>query len=202
VWPNTPDILTEYLQVGGRPAFVVRLGLAATLAANYGIYGPAFELLEHQPREHGSEEYLHSEKYEIRRWNLSAPHNLRDFIARVNRIRRDNPALHSDRRLRFHETSNDMLLCYSKTTEDLSNIIVTIVNLDFRYRQSGWIHLDLRALGLDERQPFQGHDLLGEGRFIWQGSRNYIELDPQGLPMHILRIRRRLRTEADFDYFM
>lgn len=94
-----------------------------------------------------------------------------------------------------------MLLCYSKTTEDLSNVIVIVVNLDPRFRHAGWVHLDLGALGLDQH-PFQAHDLLGEGRFIWQGSRNYVELDPHGLPMHILRIRRKVRTEADFDYYM
>jgi starch synthase (maltosyl-transferring) len=202
VWPNTPDILTEYLQLGGRPAFLIRLGLAATLAANYGIYGPAYELCENTPREPGSEEYLHSEKYEIKAWDWKAPHSLREFIARVNRIRRENPALHSDATLRFHHTDNEMLLCYSKTTPDLSNIIVVVVNLDFRFRHAGWVELDLHALGIDPEHPYQAHDLLGDGRFIWHGSRNYVELDSHGLPMHILRIRRKVRTEADFDYYM
>jgi starch synthase (maltosyl-transferring) len=201
-WPNTPDILPEYLQLGGRPAFMIRLALAATLAANYGIYGPAFELCENQPREPGSEEYLNSEKYEIRHWDLNAPWSLKDYIARVNRIRKENPALQSDRRLRFHGTDNDMLLCYSKTTEDFSNVMLMVINLDFRFRHAGWVHLDLGALGLDDTHPFQVHDLLGGGRYLWEGPRNYVELDPNTLPAHIFRVRRKVRTEADFDYFM
>src|SRR5213075_1672163 len=102
VWPNTPDILHEALHTGGRPAFIVRVVLAATLAANYGIYGPAYELLEHTPREPGSEEYLNSEKYEIRHWYLERSDSLAPLIARVNRIRRANPALQADWSLHFH----------------------------------------------------------------------------------------------------
>ena len=118
LWPNTPDILPETLQIGGRPAFMVRLLLAATLGANYGIYGPAFELAENTPREPGSEEYLNSEKYELKQWDIHSGSSLRDFIARVNRIRRENSALQNDRSLRFHETDNPNLICYSKTAED------------------------------------------------------------------------------------
>ncbi|HET9982295.1 MAG TPA: alpha-1,4-glucan--maltose-1-phosphate maltosyltransferase [Longimicrobiales bacterium] len=114
LWPNTPDILTEALQHGGRPTFISRFILAATLGASYGIYGPAFELMEHRPREAGSEEYLHSEKYEIRQWNLARPDSLAPLIARINRIRRENPALQSDRSLRFHRVDNDRLVCYTK----------------------------------------------------------------------------------------
>jgi starch synthase (maltosyl-transferring) len=202
LWPNTPDILTEYLQLGGRPAFMVRLALAATLGASYGIYGPAYELSENAPREPGSEDYLNSEKYELKNWGLDSAWSLRDYIARFNRIRKENPALQSDRHLRFHPTTDDMLLCYSKTTEDHSDIILTVVNLDFRFRHSGWLELDLAALGLDPDRPFQAHDLVGGGRFIWQGPRNYIELDPETMPVHVLKIRRKIRTEADFDYYM
>ncbi len=103
LWPNTPDILPEYLQFGGRPAFITRLVLAATLGASYGIYGPAFELCENRPKHAGSEEYLDSEKYEIRQWDLANPWSLRELIARVNRARRENPALHGDWSLRFHD---------------------------------------------------------------------------------------------------
>jgi starch synthase (maltosyl-transferring) len=127
---------------------------------------------------------------------------LKDYVARVNQIRKQNPALHSDRRLKFHATDNDMLLCYSKTTEDFSNVMLVVVNLDFRFRHSGWVHLDLGALGLDDSHPFQVHDLLGGGRYLWEGPRNYVELDPASLPAHIFRVRRKVRTEADFDYFM
>ncbi len=202
LWPNTPDILTEYLQWGGRPAFMIRLVLAATLGASYGIYGPAFELCEDRPLEAGKEEYLDSEKYEIRYWDLEHPDSLAGLIARVNRIRRENPALQWDSRLRFHDVDNDQLVCFSKVTEDLSNVIIVVVNLDYRYRQSGWVELELGSLGLDAGEPYQVHDLLGEARYLWQGPRNYVELDPATLPAHIFRVRKRLRREDDFEYFL
>ncbi|MGH7833860.1 MAG: alpha-1,4-glucan--maltose-1-phosphate maltosyltransferase [Candidatus Binatia bacterium] len=202
LWPNTPDILTEYLQFGGRPAFMARFVLAATLGANYGIYGPAFELAEDRPREPGSEEYLDSEKYEIRTWNLDAPESLGHLIARVNRIRRENPALQSDWSLRFHPTDNDQIICYSKRTEDFKNVIVTVVNLDPHHTQSGWVELSLKDLQIEPQQPYQMHDLLTHARYIWQGSRNYVELSPQSVPAHIFQVLRRTHKEQDFDYFM
>jgi len=202
VWPNTPDILNEYLQFGGRPAFMIRLVLAATLAASYGIYGPPFELAEAAPREPGSEEYLDSEKYEVRRWDLDRTDSLRDFIARVNAIRRDNPALHSDRNLRFHSVDNDQLLCFSKATPALDDIVLVVVNLDPHHRQSGWVDLPLEYFGLDEGRPWQMHDLLTGARYLWSGGRNYVELDPQSAPAHVFRLRRRVRREHDFDYFL
>lgn len=202
LWPNTPDILSEFLQVGGRPAFMVRLILAATLSANYGIYGPAFELCENVPLEPGSEEYLNSEKYELHHHNLYSPASLRDLIARVNRIRSENAALQSHGNLRFHETDNPSLICYSKTTDDLSNVIVVIVNLDCFHVQSGWVQLDLGSLGLDPYHAFQVHDLLSEGQYLWQGSRNYVALSPEKVPAHILSVRRWVRTERDFDYYL
>ncbi len=202
LWPNTPDILTEYLQADGRPAFVARLVLAATLGANYGIYGPAFELCENKPLHAGSEEYLNSEKYEIRNWDINRPDSLKELIARVNQIRHENPAFESNERLRFHSLDNDELIAYSKVTKDLSNIILVVVNLDVRHTQSGWLDVPLDDFGLDPHQTYQAHDLLTESRFLWQGSRNYIELNPQVMPAHILKIRRRVRSERDFDYFM
>jgi starch synthase (maltosyl-transferring) len=202
LWPNTPDILPEYLQFGGRPAAAVRLILAATLGASYGIYGPAFELAESTPREHGSEEYLDSEKYQLRSWALDRPDSLRDLIARVNRIRRDNPALQSNRGLRFHPVDNEQLIAYSKTTEDGADSVLTLVNLDPHNRHTGWLELDLPSLGLDSAKPYQVHDLLSGARFLWQGPRNFIALDPAHAPGHVFRIRRRVRSERDFDYFM
>ncbi len=202
LWPNTPDILTEYLQLGGRSAFMVRLVLAATLGASYGIYGPAFELCENRPRELGSEEYLDSEKYEIKHWNITRPDSLNDFIARVNRLRRQNPALQSDWNLRFHHVDNEQLLCYSKCTDDRTNVIVVVVNLDPHHTHSGWVDLSLETLELDPRQPYQVHELLSDARYLWQGSRNYVELNPQIVPAHIFQLRRRVRTERDFDYYM
>ena len=202
LWPNTPDILPEVLQVGGSPAFMVRLLLAATLGANYGIYGPAFELIENAPREPGSEEYLNSEKYELKRWNLDSTSSLKNFIARVNQIRRENPALQNDYSLMFHETDNTNLICYSKTSPDLSNVIIVVVNLDWAHTQSGWISLDIRTLGIETGRSFEAEDLLSGGRFVWQGSRAYVELTPISLPGHILRVRRWVRTEKDFDYYL
>ncbi len=202
LWPNTPDILTEYLQMGGPSAFMARLVLAATLGANYGIYGPAFELCENRPKEPGSEEYLDSEKYEIKNWDIMRPDSLRDFIARVNRIRRENPSLHGDWSLRFHPIDNERIICYSKQTEDFSNIIVVVVNLDPHHTQAGWAELPLSDLGIDHRMPYQMHDLLGDGRYLWHGPRNYVELNPGIAPAQILRVRHKTRTERDFDYFM
>ena len=202
LWPNTPDILTEQLQHGGRPAFASRFVLAATLGASYGIYGPAFELGEDVPYQIGSEEYLSSEKYEIRQWNLDHPDSLRELIGSVNRIRRENPALQNDWSLRFHEVANDQLLCYSKCTSDWSNVILLVVNLSPHHVHSGWVELDLESLGLDAEHPFQVHDLLTNAHYMWQGPRNYIELDPHSVPAHIFRIRRRIHTERDFDYYL
>jgi starch synthase (maltosyl-transferring) len=202
LWPNTPDILTEYLQTGGRPAFMARLSLAATLGASYGIYGPAFELGEAVPREPGSEEYLDSEKYQLRHWDLDRPDSLKDFIARVNRIRRENRALHGDWSLWFHPVDNQQMISYSKRTEDRSNIILVVVNLDPYHTHAGWTDLSLEELGFNEGDSFQVHDLLTDARYSWSGPRNYVELDPRSVPAHIFRISRRVRSERDFDYYL
>jgi starch synthase (maltosyl-transferring) len=202
LWPNTPDILTEQLQHGGRPAFVQRLVLAATLGASYGIYGPPFELMEHEPRESGSEEYRDSEKYELRRWDLAGRPSLAELIARVNRIRRDNPPLQHDRHLRFHPIENEALLAFSKGGRgDDADPVLVVVNLDPRLRQGGWLELDLAALGLEPGRPFQAHDLLTETRTTWHGGRTWVELDPQSVPAAIFRLRRKVRSERDFDYY-
>jgi starch synthase (maltosyl-transferring) len=182
VWPNTPDILHETLQKGGRPAFIVRAVLAATLAANYGLYGPAYELMEHLPREPGSEEYLNSEKYEIKAWDRSRADSLRELIGRLNSIRRENAALQTDWSLRFHPVDNEQLLVYSKQEED--NLILVAVNLDPHHAQSGTIDF-----GFDE--TFEVQDLLGGGRYTWRGRRNWILLNPLTLPAHVFRVHRR-----------
>ena len=188
VWPNTPDILHETLQTGGRPAFIVRVVLAATLAASYGVYGPAYELLEHSPREPGSEEYLDSEKYEIKRWDLGRADSLRELIARLNRVRHDHPALQRDWSLRFHDIANPQLLVYSKREQD--DVIIVALNLDFQHSQSGFVELDLESLGLAPHETFEVHDLLSGGRYAWS-SRNYIELNPHQLPAHLFKVVRR-----------
>ena len=201
LWPNTPDILTEFLQAGGRPAFLIRLILAATLGASYGLYGPPYELCEATPLAPGSEEYLDSEKYEIRHWKLDSPHSIAPVIARVNRIRRENPALQQDWTLRFHPIDNDALIAYSKTSRDGQNAIVTVVNLDPHHRHAGWVTLDLAALGITPETPYQMHDLLSGERYIWHGPRNYVELDPHSMPAHIFAVRPRIRSEHDFEYY-
>jgi len=201
LWPNTPDILTETLQIGGRPAFLSRLVLAATLGPNYGIYGPAFELGENKPLRPGSEEYLNSEKYEIRQWNLDAAHSIAAIISAVNRARHENAALHGSHDLLFHPTDNPYLIAYSKTSRDRSNSILTVVNLDSFHTQAGWVSLDLGRLNLRADENFQVLDVLTGSRYLWQGSRNYVELNPDKMPAHIFRVLRRVRSEKDFDYY-
>jgi starch synthase (maltosyl-transferring) len=154
------------------------------------MYGPAFELGEHVAAP-GKEEYIDNEKYEIKDWDLNAPHSIKDLIARVNHIRRENPALHSNESLRFHAIQNDQLLAYSKSTQDLSNIVLIVVNLDVTWTQSGWVGLPLEEFGLAADQPFEVHDLLTDARYQWHGSHNYVELSP-ALPAHIFSIRRQI----------
>jgi len=199
-WPNTPDILTDALQQGGRAAFIARLVLAATMSSSYGIYGPPFELMVHEPREPGSEEYLHSEKYEVKRWDVLAPGSLREVIAIVNRARRENPALQSNRNFRFHDIDNDQLIAYSKRTDDGANVVLAVVNLDHRYTQSGWLSAGIQDWGLGPDEPYQVHDLLSDARYTWQGPRNYIQLDPNVMPAHIFVLRRRKKGRRTLEF--
>lgn len=200
LWPNTPDILPESLQTGGRAAFMGRLVLAATLAGNYGIYGPPFEHGWSAPREYGSEEYLNSEKYEVHYHDLDRIDSLKDFIARVNTVRRTSPAIAHRGVLKFHHASNEQIICYSRTAPDQSDIVLVVVNLDPHHRQSAWIEL-LTEMELPTDRPYQMHDLLTDARYLWHGNRNYVELDPESSPAHIFRIRRRSRSEQDFEYY-
>ncbi|MEO6911235.1 MAG: alpha-1,4-glucan--maltose-1-phosphate maltosyltransferase [Edaphobacter sp.] len=186
LWPNTPDILHATLQTGGRPAFMQRLILAATLGANYGIYGPAFELGENLPAKPGSEEYLNSEKYEIRQWDRAAHHSLAPLVTRLNQIRRENPALQSDGSLHFHPADSPHILCYSKGTAD--NLILVAINLDPTQEQAGWIDLDLKHLAIAHGQPFDVEDLLTGAHYQWHGRSNYVALRPDVMPAHIFRI--------------
>ncbi|GAC1351203.1 MAG: alpha-1,4-glucan--maltose-1-phosphate maltosyltransferase [Polyangiales bacterium] len=200
-WPNTPDILPEDLQHGGRAAFLTRLVLAATLSSNYGIYGPAFETMEHLPRA-GSEEYLNSEKFELKWWDPQSTGSLRDVIRRLNTIRKDNPALQAMRHLAFHKTDNELMLAYSKRTDDASNIVLVVVNLDVHHAHATWLDLDLSDLGIKADETFQVHDLIGEARYHWKGPRNYVRLDPTVMPAHVFRIRRFARSEMNFEYYL
>jgi len=183
-WPNTPDILPYHLQDAPLPAFRIRHVLAATLAANYGIYGPAFELGENRPRDRGeSEEYLDSEKYEIKHWDLARAAPMVALITTLNALRKKHPALQSDWSLAFHATDNPQLLCYSKRAGD--DRILVAVNLDPHGVQAGWITLDLEALGLGADEPFTVADALGAASYPWRGTRNFVMLDPAKQPAHV-----------------
>jgi starch synthase (maltosyl-transferring) len=188
LWPNTPDILNEYLQRSGRAGFMTRLILAGTLSGSYGIYGPAFELCEARPVREGSEEYLDSEKYQIRVWDIHNPNSLRDLITHVNRIRKSSPALQHNLGLAFHPVDNSQLIAYSKVTEDKSDMILVVANLDPHNRQAGWIDVDVKELGLGSEESYQVHDLLTGARYVWHGSRNFVDLNPSVLPAHIFRV--------------
>jgi starch synthase (maltosyl-transferring) len=192
-WPNTPDILTEQLQHGGRTTFVSRAILAATLSANWGIYGPAFELMEHRPVREGSEEYLDSEKYQIRHWHLDDAQSLAPLITRLNAIRREQPALQHLRTLRFHAVDSDGLLAYTKTDPNgVGDPILCIVNLDARQRQAGFVHVDPTSLGLGfgHDEEFEVHDLLGGGTYRWRGWHNFVDLTPGRGAAHVFAVRR------------
>ncbi|MEQ8752235.1 MAG: alpha-1,4-glucan--maltose-1-phosphate maltosyltransferase [Coleofasciculus sp. G1-WW12-02] len=188
-WPNTPDILHEFIQHGGRPACIIRLVLAATLAANYGIYGPAFEVCENRALKPGSEEYLNSEKYQIREWDLDSPYSIKDLIARVNRARREHPALQSNKSLRFHHTDNNQIICYSKQTDDFKDVMLMMVSFDPQWMQAGFIDLPLESLGIDPYREYHLHDLLSDTHYTWFGGHNYVELNPQAIPAHVFWVR-------------
>ncbi len=197
---NTPDIAPEFLQIGGRAAFQIRLVLAATLAGSYGIYGPIYELCLGDAIP-GSEEYLDSEKYQIRHFDLAKPGNIVDFVRRVNQIRSEHRALRRGS-LDFVPVDNDDLIAYLRTDEASGEVVLVVVALSPHFRSSGWVELPIEELGIDPALPYQMHDLLGGGRFLWSGSRNYVELDPAAVPAHVFRLRRRQRTEQDFDYYL
>ena len=193
LWPNTPDILHASLQTGGRAAFQQRLILATTLAASYGIYGPAFELGEKVPSAPAARSTCHSEKYEIRRWDRRDPNSLAPLITLLNQIRRTNPALQSDLSLHFHPVDNPQIIAYSKsapaTDESPANVILVVVNLDPRYEQSGWIDLDLKQLGIHHDETFDVEDLLTGIHYQWHDRSNFVALSPTATA-HIFRITR------------
>jgi starch synthase (maltosyl-transferring) len=193
---NTPDILHEYLQTGGRPAFEVRLILAATLAASYGIYS-GYELCEHVPAREGSEEYMDSEKYQIkpRDWNQMG--NLNELIARVNQIRREHPALQQNATLEFHATDNPALLFYSKRDPDGTEgtagarprRVFVVANTDPHHLQHGWIQVPVWEHGRSGRDPYVVEDLLDGATYTWRGDWNYVKLDPHERMAHVFIMR-------------
>lgn len=192
LWPNTPDILHESLQRGGRPAFISRLVLAATLSSSYGIYGPVYELCVNEPLAPGSEEYANSEKFQVQHWDLDQVGSLRDLITLINATRREHVSLQQNRTLRFHSVDNDRLIVYSKVAglddETSADRIIVAVNLDPSAIQAGTVRLDLAALGLDATRSFVVHDLLTDARYTWSGAANYIRLDPLVMPAHVFAV--------------
>jgi len=189
LFANTPDILHEYLQKGGKPAFHARLVLAATLGASYGIYS-GFELFENVPVREGSEEYLDSEKYQLRPRDFSAAGSLRDTIARLNAIRRAHPALQFDRGLEFHETDNDQLICYSKRAPGGADPILVVVNLDPVNMQHGHITLPLAGWKIEPGTVVEAHDLLSDEIYMWRDEQTYVRLDPRTRVAHVIEWRR------------
>ena len=187
-WPNTPDILAEPLRHGNPAAFRLRLLLAATLVPNYGLYS-GYELFENIPQSEANEEYLNSEKYEVKSRDWERPDSLAPFITRVNQIRRAHPALQQLRGTRFHWSNKDSILVYSRATADLTDVILVVVNLDPGHWQEDTLYLDLDALGLDPAEPFEAADLLTGATYSWQGAAHYVRLDPPDQPGHVLHLR-------------
>jgi starch synthase (maltosyl-transferring) len=188
LFTNTPDILPFVLQDGGRPAFMIRVALAATLSSLYGIYS-GFELCENEALP-GREEYLDSEKYQFKKRDWDAPGNIKDWIARLNKIRRENRALQFYDNLQFHHADNDAILFYAKMTTSRDNIILVVVNLDPHRKQSSYVDVPIDQFGPMEADIYQVHDLISGTRYTWRGRRNYVELDPEIQPAHIFRVRR------------
>ncbi|MDX2109796.1 MAG: alpha-1,4-glucan--maltose-1-phosphate maltosyltransferase [Verrucomicrobiota bacterium] len=207
-WPNTPDILHDYLVHGGRAGHIIRVILAATLSSNWGMYGPVLELFERTPTP-GKEEYYNNEKYQLRWWDWETEGNLKNLIARINQIRKDNRALQRTTNITFCETDNPFIIAYLKSTPDLSNQVLTVVNLDYANVQQGMVTLPLDKMGLPSSEPYLVQDMLPPyvgtlptANYLWRGVRNFVKLDPvDGLPAHVFRVFREHRREADFDYW-
>jgi len=188
LWPNTPDILPFHLQEGGRPAFMTRVLMAATLSTAYGIYS-GYELCENKALP-GREEYLDSEKYQFKQRDWNAPGNIKDWIARLNEIRKENRALHLFTNLRFYHAENDSILFYGKMTPARDNIILVVVNLDPFRKQNSFVYVPVEQFGQMETDEYRVQDLLSDATYTWRGRRNYVELDPEIQPAHIFLVRR------------
>ncbi len=198
LWPNTPDILPEHLQQSGRPAFLIRSALAATLSSSWGIYC-GFELCENKALP-GREEYADSEKYQLVNWDRDRPGNIRDWISALNRVRKDNPALQHYKNLRFHEASSDRVLFYSKSAPDGKSHVLVAVSLDPYATQEAILTVPLEALGLPADETYQVHELLGDQRALWRGATAQVRLT-QEKPAAIWSILRFRRSEQGFDYY-
>ena len=200
LFTNTPDILPEVLQDAPRQAFKMRATLAATLSSVWGMYN-GFELCEGAALP-GREEYLNSEKYDYKVWDWDRPGNIVSFIAALNRVRREHPALQRYCNLRFYEADNDNILFYGKHTEDMRSVVLVVVNLDPYSAQESMVRLPMEELGLGPDETFQMHELISDRRFFWRGEQNYVRLDPEDQPAHVLRLLRWSHREQDFDYFI
>lgn len=196
---NTPDILPEILQQGGRPAFMFRLVLAATLSPSYGIYS-GYELCENRALP-GKEEYLDSEKYEIMVRDWDRPGHLIDYVTMINRIRRENPALHELENLEFYEADNEQVLFYGKSSFDKRNSILVAVNLSPFQVQESHLRIPIAALGIRPEDTYQLHNLITDRRDLMTGDSYIVRLDPQIEPAAIFAVRRWTHREQEVDYF-
>jgi starch synthase (maltosyl-transferring) len=183
---NTPDILPEYLQKGGRNAFKIRLTLASMLSGAYGIYN-GFELCENTPIP-GREEYINSEKYQYKVWDWDRPGNIKLYIKAMNRIRNENPALRTNGTLEFVESQNDRILAFFKSTPDHSNIVLVVVNLDPYQTQDSFLLVPHHLWGIGADENFTVMDQLSGQTFIWKGGTNYVKLNPHLEPVHVFRV--------------
>lgn len=186
-WPNTPDILPISLEHKPEASFIVRYIMAATLSSNCGIYGPLFEFGLNEPYP-GKEEYIDSEKYEIKHWDWKKTTKTKEVISKINRIRRENAALQTTWHIEFCEVDNRELLCYAKTDQEKRSKIIVALNLDSAYAQSGWVKIPFEYLDIPVDMPFVVHDLLTGNKYTWQNEWNYVELHPQAIPAHVFKI--------------
>jgi starch synthase (maltosyl-transferring) len=186
-WPNTPDILPPALISGGENAHISRLLLAGTLSSSYGVYGPVYEFGINLP--HGAkEEYVDNEKYEIHHWDWDKHTRIKEIMIRLNKIRKENPALHSTWNIEFAETSNDQIICYTKVDTATNNRLIVVVNLDFWNTHSASVRIPLEDIGLAADSSYKVHDLLSGDTYDWRGDWQYVELNPYLMPAHIFRI--------------
>jgi starch synthase (maltosyl-transferring) len=186
-WPNTPDINPYILQGGHEPLFISRFFMAATLSSNYGFYGPVYEMMVHDALP-GKEEYLNSEKYEIKWWDWEATNKLKELITLVNEARYENAALQQTNNLKFCEIQNDKMLAYFKQNDMGTNSMLMIVNLDQYYKQGGYVRVPLQEIGKQDGEAFVVHDLINDMRYTWYREWNFVELDPYVIPCHLFRI--------------
>lgn len=194
---NTPDIFPTFLQKGGRAAYKIRAVLAATLSSVYGIF-QGFELCEGEPIP-GKEEYMHSDKYEIRFRDWNKPGNIKELITRLNRIRHENPAMQEYDNLKFHKAENEHILFYGKTLGE--NHVLIAVNLDPFQRQNSFVYVPIADYGIKPDETYQVHDVLTDKRYLWKGERNYVDLDPASEPANVFVLRKWTAKEQDFDYY-